>query len=191
MKRICAVDGCQRPVRTGGLCDMHYQRKRAHGDPLITKWPNKGLAKKWMAEVLASNSSECIIWPFSRANNGRGQLTVNGRAMCAARAMCELAHGPAPADRPLATHTCGGGRKACVNPRHLRWGSYQDNSDDKFFHGTVQIGEAHHQAKLTEEAVRAIRSMPQPFNHAAVAASYGVSPSTVRAILRRKTWLHV
>jgi hypothetical protein len=29
----CTVDGCEKPAWSGGLCDMHRWRVRAHGDP--------------------------------------------------------------------------------------------------------------------------------------------------------------
>jgi hypothetical protein len=32
---LCAVIGCERVAKVMGLCGMHYQRKRTHGDPLI------------------------------------------------------------------------------------------------------------------------------------------------------------
>jgi len=30
----CAVPNCDRKTKTAGLCGLHYQRKRRHGDPL-------------------------------------------------------------------------------------------------------------------------------------------------------------
>src|SRR5690625_2298346 len=33
----CSIDGCARHSRTRGLCEKHYQRWRAHGDPEFTK----------------------------------------------------------------------------------------------------------------------------------------------------------
>lgn len=30
---VCAVDGCDKPRYTHGLCSMHYERTRKHGDP--------------------------------------------------------------------------------------------------------------------------------------------------------------
>lgn len=32
MRQVCSVDGCRRPVRSKGLCNMHYQRWWKHGD---------------------------------------------------------------------------------------------------------------------------------------------------------------
>lgn len=31
----CEVDGCTLPVRSTGMCNLHRQRKRTHGDPNI------------------------------------------------------------------------------------------------------------------------------------------------------------
>lgn len=33
----CTIDGCDKPVKAKGLCSMHHQRWRRHGDPLVTK----------------------------------------------------------------------------------------------------------------------------------------------------------
>ncbi len=30
--RICSIDGCGKPSKTRGLCSMHYERLRKHGD---------------------------------------------------------------------------------------------------------------------------------------------------------------
>lgn len=30
----CTIDGCDRPYRCKGLCSLHYDRLRRHGDPL-------------------------------------------------------------------------------------------------------------------------------------------------------------
>jgi hypothetical protein len=35
MKRPCHIEGCERPVRCKGLCQLHYARLRAHGDAMV------------------------------------------------------------------------------------------------------------------------------------------------------------
>lgn len=34
MKEVCSLDGCDKEVRSVGLCNRHYLRKRRHGSPL-------------------------------------------------------------------------------------------------------------------------------------------------------------
>jgi len=68
----------------------------------------------------------CLIWPFARLNNGYGSTTRDGHFERAHRLMCEMIHGPAPAERPFAAHTCNRGHEGCVNPHHLVWKSVKD-----------------------------------------------------------------
>jgi hypothetical protein len=32
----CKIEGCDKPRKSGGWCDMHYQRWVRHGDPMVT-----------------------------------------------------------------------------------------------------------------------------------------------------------
>jgi HNH endonuclease len=32
----CSVEGCPSPIRKHGFCNLHFQRYKAHGDPLYT-----------------------------------------------------------------------------------------------------------------------------------------------------------
>lgn len=60
---------------------------------------------------------------------------------------------------------------------------------DKVQHGTALIGIRHHQAKITEDDVRLIRSMAGSSTE--VAPLFGISPSMVRRIRGRKNWTHL
>lgn len=42
MKLICSVEGCEKAAHAKGLCPMHYQRHRTHGD-VHALHPNKGV----------------------------------------------------------------------------------------------------------------------------------------------------
>jgi hypothetical protein len=35
--RLCELDDCDRPHYAKGLCEMHYQRLRSNGDPLVIR----------------------------------------------------------------------------------------------------------------------------------------------------------
>jgi len=41
----CIIDDCERPYKTMGYCNYHYQRKRRYGDPLYKNKARHGLAK--------------------------------------------------------------------------------------------------------------------------------------------------
>jgi len=61
----CAVSGCNRPVRSVGLCNAHHLRKLRHGDPL-------GSARKTMRERFESKviRAESGCWEWSGAHFG-------------------------------------------------------------------------------------------------------------------------
>lgn len=54
-------------------------------------------------------------------------------------------------------------------------------------------GERHHQSKLTNEQVRAIRARHFPYivGYGAIAKEFGVATSTVKDICTFRTWKHV
>jgi hypothetical protein len=183
-KSICAVDGCDKVSLKRGYCGAHYSRWWNYGDPLAGKAAKtaSGEAQRWLLNHVGHAGDECLIWPFSRALNGRGKIEVNGRVHNAARRMCELAYGPAPSQQHDAAHSCGKGHEACVNPRHLRWLTKSENQADCIVHGTRA------RCALTEDDVRDIRLIGAALSQRALAKRYGVDHRTIGDILRRKTW---
>jgi len=79
---------------------------------------------------------------------------------------------------------------------NLRWGTHVENESDKRAHGTVtQVylkGVRNGRAKLTERDVLAIREL-RSSGHTlmAIAPLFGVTYSTVQAIVARKKWGHI
>lgn len=101
-------------------------------------------------------------------------------------------HGPAPAGH-VVRHRNG------VNDDNradnLRYGTRSENEQDKRTHGTALLGERHHQSKLTEADVAAIRARyvrgSREHGTTAMARDYGVSGVLVSRIVRRKNWTHI
>ena len=84
-------------------------------------------------------------------------------------------------------HSCD--NKMCINPAHLREGTAADNNQDAADKGRKIHGEAHHMAKLTAPAARAIFHSNERIT--TLAHRHGVVPSTIHAVKHGKTWKHV
>ena len=107
------------------------------------------------------------------------------------RLICKAFHGIPPSPTHVVRHLDGD--KTNNDPSNLRWGTKAENEADKRRHGCVARGETHGKAKLTDEAVRIIRASI-PFglwNTDDAAKVFGVDPSTILRIARKKDWKHV
>jgi hypothetical protein len=184
----CKVSACENKIYGLGFCRRHYLRNRRHGDPLAGQ-TTPGAPQQWLKDNLPRATPDaCLLWPFGAAK-GYGKIRHDGRARQVNNFVCEQAHGPAPADRQQAAHSCG--VSACVNPHHLRWASAQENADDMILHGTRRVGDTHQRARLSAEAVSTIRANPDGLSHAQLAVRYNVSKSNITAIRTQKTWRHL
>lgn len=76
---------------------------------------------------------------------------------------------------------------------NLSWGTAKENYADRFAHGTEQRGERSPSAKLNELQVHEIRAVRSPSEATLrlFARKYGVSASTIRAVITRQTWGHL
>jgi hypothetical protein len=133
---------------------------------------------------------DCLIWSKALRRDGYGNFFVSGRCWLAHRYAWTLLYGDIPAGMQL-NHRCH--NRACVNPVHLYLGTQAENMADMKEAGRSVgkkgRGEGNHQAKLTEETVRAIRASTA--SHAALSRELGVSSTLVCAIRQRKVWRHV
>ena len=96
----------------------------------------------------------------------------------------------------MALHSCD--NPICCNPKHLSWGSAQDNMTDKCNKGRYvgnnnQKGEETANHKLKESDVLAIRKRHSEggITIAAISKEYGVSSACISYIVNRQTWTHI
>lgn len=184
----CSIPDCGKPVKSRGWCDPHYKRWRRHRDPL-GGGTSPGEALAFIEKALASDTEECINWPFARCPKGYGRVFVDGRFKGSSRVVCERAHGAPPTPQHEAAHNCGKGHEGCVNPRHLRWATSTENQADKLKHGTINRGERHGHAKLTRCDVREIRRcLTNGESQHSIACKFAVSRSAIRDIVIGKSW---
>jgi hypothetical protein len=135
-----------------------------------------------------ADKDACLTWPFSRFQNGYGLVVKDGASYGAHRYMCELVNGEPPTPEHLAAHSCGKGKDACVNPNHLRWATSQENTLDRYEHGTMLFGDSHPRVKLTAEQVDEIRAIGRSMKQRDLAKLYGVCKSTIGNIVRGEHW---
>ena len=148
---------------------------------------------QWIAEHVAHQGDECLIWPFCRSQTtGYGKLQVDGKHTNGHRVICERAHGPAPTKKHQAAHSCGRGHEGCVNPKHLRWATCRENLADRIEHGTLPQGECHGQSKLHDRDIpEIVARRNQGESLRSIGDHFGVDFSTVWKIVHGKNWGHV
>jgi len=117
---------------------------------------------------------------FTTFENGKWQQ-VSVHVM-----VCEAFHGRREQGMQAAH---ANGIKTDNRPENLSWKTSKENEADKRRHGLALLGERHHQHKLTEDQVIAIRSSDE--SGASLAHKYGVTSATISCVRLRKSWRHL
>ena len=182
--KLCQIDGCQRPHHANGYCQSHNDQWRRNGDPNKRYRSVRGAKLQWLRRHTNHSGDDCLIFPFTLYDT----VHLDGVAHRAGNVMLRLAQGPPPTEKHECAHSCGNAHLGCVNPKHLRWATSEENTNDQRIHGTLVKGHRHGMAKLTEEDVREIRRLEGSMTQAKIAAIFGVSASHVSGIINRKEW---
>lgn len=132
-------------------------------------------------------SSRCRIWPYLPFNNGYAYLWINGKDVGVHVLTTHRWYGPKPSPSLEAAHSCG--NPMCWAGEHLRWATPASNRQDKYLHGTMPLGEGHHQSTLTETQVREIRQRKASgASTVGLSREFGVSTTTIKKITNRTAW---
>lgn len=159
---------------------IHRHRTPISGDFLHRFW----------SYVEVPDLVSCWEWAGAQDGAGYGALTYHGKTKKAHRVSYELSHGPIP-DNFNVCHICD--NRACVNPAHLFIGTHADNVADCVAKGRNSRGSKLPQAVLNEKQVTEIRARYKTglVTQRSLASEYGVQPSAISNIIRRKTWKHL
>jgi hypothetical protein len=96
--------------------------------------------------------------------------------------------GPRP-DGYCACHNDGNPLNNCLT--NLRWDTPRSNYDDAVKHGSLR-GANNGRAKLAENDVKRIRELcNQGVSSTELGKEFGVDPSQIRKVARRKAWKHI
>jgi hypothetical protein len=140
---------------------------------------------KWTDKSKDPNG--CWIWT-GNARKGYGLLSLNGgtATVLVHRLAWTLENGPIP-EGLFVCHHCDNAR--CWRVSHLFLGTAKDNNQDASRKGRNCRGERRSNAKLTDDAVRAIRTSTE--SAAALSIRYGVTDERIRLVRLRRLWHHV
>ncbi len=105
------------------------------------------------------------------------------------RLILEAFRGPCPDGMECCHNDGNAGNNQIEN---LRWDTKTENASDRSLHGKTYCGERNSQAKLTDDKVWAIRLLYATGRlHRSLATQFGIAPSNVSFIVRRKHWTQV
>lgn len=118
MKLPCSVEGCDRPRRRYGMCDMHSRRWKSNGHT------SRMTTEEALWRLIDKREDGCWIWLGSREKFGYGKIKRGGRSIMAHRYVYELMVEPVP-DGMVIDHRCR--QPSCVNPQHLEPVTQREN----------------------------------------------------------------
>lgn len=183
----CSREECDRPIRSRGLCNAHYLRWWKTASPEERRRPSK--EQLFWAKV--RKGPGCWEWQGARRPTGHGIfLGPERKLISAARFALELHLHQAIPSGMETCHRCD--NPPCVNPRHLYFGTRQNNVDDAWARGLMPMGSEKTSAKLTEDQVVVLReAYALGAETKSLARQFGIAVPTLRQIVLGLKWKHV
>lgn len=148
---------------------------------------------RFWSHVEVKRLDECWEWMAYRDKEGYGRANFGFQGLHRTHRMAwTICFGLIP-DAIRVLHKCD--NPPCCNPCHLFTGTQAENIEDMRKKRRTTFGERSWSAKLTESQVLEIRSLYKRydprFNGYALCKRYGISYSTIYAIIHRTKWKHI
>lgn len=137
-------------------------------------------------EILGEN--ECWPWKAYRDKRGYGKYWYEGKMIKAHRFSLFISRGEL-GEGYSCLHSCD--NPCCCNPKHLSWGTHQDNSDDQISRNRQYKGESHHNSLYNNEIVDSILRMKMHgFNIHEISSKLGLKETGVINVYIGRSWKH-
>ena len=140
---------------------------------------------------ISTKENGCWIWTGSIGSRGYGKISINNKTLLVHRYSYEYYKGKIPKDK-IIMHICD--QRECVNPKHLRAGTSQDNCLDMHEKGRSNTprGSKHCFSKLNETDIKIIKKrLENGEMQKNIAKDYNVSQSNISHINRKLNWKHI
>lgn len=149
------------------------------------------LGTRFWSKVDIRGEDNCWTWTASvrKEKEGYGAFWYKGRHHPAPRIALFLNTGELGDKIRQVCHHCD--NPSCCNPKHLFFGTNQENNADKVKKQRHAFGEKTGASSLTDNDVIEIRALAGHMKQTEIAPLYGVTNYTISDIHRRKTWRHV
>jgi hypothetical protein len=167
-------------------------------DPALHFWPF----------VDKKSCDECWIWNGTKMRAGYGGVFFKGKPTGAHRLSWMMANNRYDITRHMVVmHSCD--NPSCVNPSHLRLGTYSDNNKEPYIKGRripatgsdhytakhpemIRRGEQQSATKITTDTVLAIRRLYRDGEkQSAIASRFNVCQSLISLIVSGRRWSHL
>ena len=152
----------------------------------------KRFLKKVRCNIISRDGNNCWIWQAYKDKDGYGKFWHNEVQIGAHRFAFAFWQQVSLKDMKdkLIMHSCD--NPPCVNPSHLKLGTYLDNKQDAVKKRRHAFGESSSKAKLTVPQVKEIKKL---FNTditlVEIAKIFGVTPTSIGLIRSGKNWRHI
>lgn len=146
------------------------------------------LERFWSKVNKSGGPDACWPWLKGKTKSGHGQFRYKGKTIGAYVYSWIEKNGEVP-EGFYVLHKCN--NPPCVNEKHLKLGTAQDNSDDMVIYDRQKKGIELPQSKLTETQVTSIREEYVNGNGKILADKYNVSLMSINRIVNNVTWKHL